>query len=360
MKFTKEAFEKERLEKEKLEDEKIFELMEASLTPESKAWRDKKMADLEPLLAAARREREAAEAAASASAAKDKKSNKDQVFELTHARHDPAHCLAPGLFRNFKRGDRKNLKLDITYTYGSDSIRFWGPEPLGPTDLLVLQGLVALATANGKNSQSLILRDPEKLNVSRLQFLDLKWDAIESDAAVVKGNVSQLCRELGYSFNGGKQFKTIRESIERLWSVSVIVDRDGSRKGFRILADYASKENEGKIFIVLNPRLTEAILGNCGHTHIDMAEIRAIKLDSTRLLHQRLCGWINPGDAGLVTLNTLCAYVWPDEVTNPNTVKYRRRIVRKALAELLAIDWAVLEYEDNKFQITRPPLRCLR
>jgi hypothetical protein len=27
--------------------------------------------------------------------------------ELTHVRHDPAHCLAPGLFRALKRGERK-------------------------------------------------------------------------------------------------------------------------------------------------------------------------------------------------------------------------------------------------------------
>ncbi|PYA99033.1 replication protein C, IncQ-type, partial [Serratia marcescens] len=26
---------------------------------------------------------------------------------LSHVRHDPAHCLAPGLFRALKRGERK-------------------------------------------------------------------------------------------------------------------------------------------------------------------------------------------------------------------------------------------------------------
>ncbi|WP_268915743.1 replication protein C, IncQ-type, partial [Aeromonas caviae] len=36
-------------------------------------------------------------------------------------RHDPAHCLAPGLFRSLKRGERKRLKLDVTYTHGDDS-----------------------------------------------------------------------------------------------------------------------------------------------------------------------------------------------------------------------------------------------
>ncbi|PYA98882.1 replication protein C, IncQ-type, partial [Serratia marcescens] len=37
---------------------------------------------------------------------------------LSHVRHDPAHCLAPGLFRALKRGERKRSKLDVTYDYG--------------------------------------------------------------------------------------------------------------------------------------------------------------------------------------------------------------------------------------------------
>ena len=52
--------------------------------------------------------------------------------DLTHARHDPAHCLAPGLFRSLKRGERKRGKLDVVYDYGDGKrIEFSGPEPLG-------------------------------------------------------------------------------------------------------------------------------------------------------------------------------------------------------------------------------------
>ncbi|MBP8151671.1 MAG: replication protein C, partial [Xylophilus sp.] len=63
---------------------------------------------------------------------------------LTHARHDPMHCLAPGLFRSLKRGDRKKLKLDVTYRYGdNECARFIDFEPLGADDMRLLQGLVA-------------------------------------------------------------------------------------------------------------------------------------------------------------------------------------------------------------------------
>ena len=39
----------------------------------------------------------------------------DIVFE--HARVDPTHCLANGLFRPIKRGMRAETPLDITHTY---------------------------------------------------------------------------------------------------------------------------------------------------------------------------------------------------------------------------------------------------
>ena len=72
------------------------------------------------------------------------------AFDLTHARHDPMHCLVPGLFRSLKRGERKRLKLDVTYHYAeNEQARFVGFEPLGADDMRLLQGLVALGGPKG-------------------------------------------------------------------------------------------------------------------------------------------------------------------------------------------------------------------
>jgi len=278
-------------------------------------------------------------------------------YSLTHARHDPAHCLAPGLFRSLKRGDRKKLKLDITYHYGeNERIRFAGVEPLGADDLRVLQGLVAMAAVSGDSGRGIILRqETESTAGKQLRlFLDLEWDAIEKDTMVAKGSFRQLARELGYAEDGGSQFKTIRDCIERLWMVSIVVEKDGKRQGFRILSEYASDEREGKLFVALNPRLAEAIMGERPHSRINMTEVRGLQTDPARLIHQRLCGWIDPGKFGRVELDTLCGYVWPDEVSNPNTIKKRRRTARKALTELSAIGWIVKKYAIDKWEISRP------
>jgi len=277
-------------------------------------------------------------------------------FDLTHARHDPAHCLAPGLFRSLKRGERKKGKLDVTYTFGQDSLRFWGPEPLGPDDLRVLQGLVALAAVSGDNGRGIVLR-PDTENEAGQQLrlsLDLKFDALEKDAMVVKGSYRHLAKEIGYTEDSGGAYKTIRASIERLWAVSVIAERGGKRQGFRILSEYASDEDSGKLFIALSPRLAEAITGDRQHTRIEMSEVRALESDQARLIHQRLCGWIDQGKSGRADIDTLCGYVWPGDAAAGATARKQRQRIREALPELERLGWVFDEYTKGKYEIKRP------
>lgn len=272
--------------------------------------------------------------------------------DLTHVRHDPAHCLAPGLFRSLKRGERKKLKLDVAYEFGDGKrIEFSGPEPLGADDLRILQGLVAMAGPSG-----LVLSSEPKTEAGRQLrlFLEPKWEAVEQDALVIKGSYRALAREIGYAEDGGSQFKAIRECIERLWKVSIIAQIGKKRQGFRLLSEYASDEQDGKLYVALNPLIAQAVMGGGQHVRIDMHEVRALKTDPARLIHQRLCGWIDPGKSGRVELDTLCGYVWPDEI-NDNAMKRRRGIARKALAELEALHgWTVSEYAKGKYEIARP------
>jgi hypothetical protein len=146
--------------------------------------------------------------------------------DLTHARHDPAHCLAPGLFRSLKRGERKRGKLDVVYDYGDGKrIEFSGPEPLGADDLRILQGLVAMAGPGG------LVLSPEPQTEAGQQlrlFLEPKWEAVQQDAMVVKGSYRALAREIGYA--NPDDTKPVRECIERLWKVSIIAQNGRKRQ----------------------------------------------------------------------------------------------------------------------------------
>jgi len=227
--------------------------------------------------------------------------------DLTHARHDPAHCLAPGLFRSLKRGERKRGKLDVVHDYGDGKrIEFSGPEPLGADDLRILQGLVAMAGPGG------LVLSPEPQTEAGQQlrlFLEPKWEAVQQDAMVVKGSYRALPREIGHA--APDNTRPVRECIERLWKVSIIAQNGRKRQGFRLLSEYASDEQDGKLYVALNPLIARAVMGGAQHVRIDMDEVRALQTDPARLIHQRLCGWIDPGKSGRVELDTLCGYAWP-------------------------------------------------
>ena len=276
-------------------------------------------------------------------------------YSLSHVRHDPAHCLAPGLFRALKRGERKRSKLDVTYDYGDGKrIEFKGPEPLGADDLRILQGLVAMAGPNG------LVLSPEPKTEGGQQlwlFLEPKWEAVTADAMVVKGSYRALAREIGYAEDGGSQFKAIRECIERLWTVSIIAQNGRKRQGFRLLAEYASDEAGGRLYVALNPLIAQAVMGGGQHVRISMDEVRALDSEAARLLHQRLCGWIDPGKTGKAAIDTLCGYVWPSEASG-STMRKRRQRVREALPELVALGWTVTEFAAGKYDNKHRRIDC--
>ena len=273
---------------------------------------------------------------------------KRSKHDLTHAKHDPAHCLAPGLFRSLKRGERKKTKLDVTYQYGTDqAIRFIGFEPLGADDMRLLQGIVALAGPNG------ILLTPETDDQTGKQlrlFMEPKWEAVEQDVLVVRESLTKLLSETGIT-DGGDNIKALKASLTRMSNVTVIV-RQGQQQASFHLMSHAIDADTGRLLIALNPRVTEAILGDRPHARIAMSEVRALESDPARLIHQRLCGWIDPGKSGRISLESICGYVWPTEATG-STMRMRRKVVREALAELERLGWTVDEYAKGKFQIGR-------
>ena len=270
--------------------------------------------------------------------------------DLDHIRHEPGHVLAPGLFKSLRKGDYKRLKLDVFYEFGKgERLEFGGKEPLGVPELRVLQGLIAMAGPEG------LLLSPEPKTESGQQLrllLETKFDAVQANALVAKGSFRALAKAIGYA--DVENTKGIQESIERLWGVSVIAQKNGKRMGFRLLASYSSDdEGDGRLHVALNPRIAQAVLGEAQHCRISMDEVRALKADPTRLIHQRLCGWINAGKSGKTTIETLSGYAWPGDAS-PSAMRQRRVSVRKSLSELKDLNWIITEYVRGKFEISRP------
>lgn len=241
------------------------------------------------------------------------------------------------------------MKLSVAYDFADGKrVEFSGPEPLGADDLRVLQGLVAMA---GPRGQELPAAPCSDIGRALRAQLNLSGAATNADALVVRGSFRELAREIGLA--SLDDTVTIRRCVERLWKVSVIAQSGSVRRGYNLLSGYVSDAAGGRLNVALNPQIAEAVLGCGQHTRIDLAEVRALRGDAARLVHQRLCGWINPGKSGRVGLDALMHYAWPDPA-GVETNKKRKQRLRRALAELSGLGWRVHEYVAEKFEISRP------
>lgn len=274
---------------------------------------------------------------------------------------DRAHALVPGLFRSLGPGDRKRLKLHITYDYGhGEKLEFCGFEPLGVLDMRVFQGLVALAGPDGW-----ILEDSQKASEVGQTLLARLYEPADEEIrnAVVKprsveiqDSLRRLAREIGMD-DGGRSIQQIRKSIERLFTVTIFVESGGKRIGSRLLSAYLSDDDTGGLRVAFNPRLAQAIIGGGAHARIDMMEARALASDPARLIHQRISAFIDPGKSCKVSAEVLAGYVWPDAADTPRAVRSRITKVRKVVDELrLLAGWNVTEIKPDQWRFIRPRL----
>ena len=291
------------------------------------------------------------------------KNNKQKIYDLTHAQHDRMHCLVPGLFRSLKRGERKKEKLDITYNYPNKKIRFTCFEPLGADDMKLLQFLVALG---GVNKHS-VLRVTDNLedDIDKQLIQNFVAQRFEEYAQIIKikiNSIHYLIKEMGLAASGNN-VKRIKENMYRLKNVTIeekfIINSEeyGVSHVYNLISEYLLNEKSGYFYVALNPMIASAILGKSQFSHIDLNEIRSIKSAPTAIIHQHLCGWIDPGKAGNIGLDVLCSYPWPDEATNPETLRTRKLHAKKALKELSNIGWTITEIARNKWEIARPNRR---
>ncbi len=272
---------------------------------------------------------------------------------LAHASHHTALCLAPGLFRPLYNGEQKTGKLDVTYrTARGGVIEFSGPEPLGAYDLRLLQVLVALAGAEGAP----LPMNPETRTGTRLrEGLELTEGEVYKTAWAVRCSYHRISLELGVRPGSSSTTKRIRESLERLWKVSIIVDQGGQRRGYRMLNSLETSEKKGRLSVALNPRIAAAIAGEKGQgrTFINLDEARALKSPGAAVLHQFLCGWAKAGRFNRVGCDKLLSHIWPGP-KNPAAKRQQKKRLGDVLVEIAALEgWSITDEGRGMYLIRR-------
>lgn len=213
-------------------------------------------------------------------------------------------------------------------------------------DMRVLQVLVAAAGPSGRWLEP----EPETEFKAKLGTLLERRGILNQTALYMEKRQPWLLREIGLT-DGGNNLKALRESLRRMAAVTTIVKR-GRLEGFCRILSYAVREESGALVIALNPRIAHAVVTGRRYTRIEMSEVRALKGDPARLIHQRLCGWIDPGSSGRVEVNTLVGYVWP-EAASIEATKKRRQAARRALGEIAGVGWRITQYARGKYEIWR-------
>lgn len=293
---------------------------------------------------------------------KKEASTTDKNPVTTHSRMDSAHCLA-GIFQRPTTAFKQDDKMDISYrTFlengDEETVIFTGKDRLTDEDLKCFLGLVALG-----GMQGLLLEKDEPTKSGNQLQLDLRSRFLkemdEKKSTVIKSTMDNLLNEIGKT-SGGTNYRSLRKSLQKMESVSVkkivrsgqtgkLIDFPATR-----LLSYGYDEHDQSLFVVLNPRVTESILGDRQYVSHDMPDMRAISNELTLMIWFKLCGWVDFGRTGKVTTDTLIGYIWggkPDKACT--TRKYKNR-TRVAIKELEKIGWLVNEYSKDKWEITRP------
>ncbi|UPL21018.1 replication protein C, IncQ-type [Alcaligenes faecalis] len=288
----------------------------------------------------------------------------NEETNLTHAKMAPSFVHAPGLFRCLPKGEQQKLKLNITYVIkgkAQQTYKFWGSEPLNALDLLVLQGLVAIATARfGQHGRKCVVGD----GVFQKEGLALEGGAAFQETMAARFKLCTLLRHFGYKRPSGDTLIRFRNSIERLSAVTVLITSSYFRGAYRLLSGYQLDMETGEVVVCLSPKLTAAVLGTKGYLRVDLSEVRRLKSDAARLIHGRL-HWINAGLSGNVGLDALVDYAYGGDGESKRTTRLKREAaVRKALDELRKLAWTVAETKDKTknvvFTISRPLVKTHR
>lgn len=294
------------------------------------------------------------------------------------ARFHPILSLVSGLFTSKSRQLKSIPTQPVclgSKSYNGTEYFFVGLNPLGASDLRILQAIYLLAS-HPSNTLELEITSPLSQVSTRLaQALTVSGGGAGfGRSKIVSCTIADLANAGGYASSGGGSRKIVSDALSRLAAITVVFNQGGtevSRSNLLASTNLDPSEDgignyTDKIVIALSPGLSPPLLAGskAGFVRIPHADIRALSnieggknLDSARLIYVRLCGFINPGKEKKVSAATLSKYAF-GEAASKDTARRQYQNVRDALENLKAIGWAVSGDErkggERVYTIKRP------
>ena len=256
----------------------------------------------------------------------------DIIFD--HARVDPTHCLANGLFRPIQRGKRAETALDIAHPYKEYTFR-WQHETaqLCIQDQSVLLAVLYLASVPGRAIAVDADHPDAKIQEAR-NALSLMLGAADKACLTITTTARELTNSLGLAISG-PALSRIKDSLKRLAGVSFSITPKVSDNPIWKSMLVSLVNIDGKnLLIGISPTLSKALNDKtAAKTYIDMKEQRILPSDAAKRLHVWLSAWIRPTEKKTIHLDLLVTHVYgaPGE---GDTLYTRRNTIKTSLREL--------------------------
>lgn len=288
-----------------------------------------------------------------------KKSTQPKPLIEDHARLDPSHCLADGLFKPLFRGSRTSAVLDVQYHFQEFVFRWSGPELLSIGDQSVFLAIHRLAAQPGRAEQVGPNHD-NPIFVTIRSMLDMRHEAESLGCLVLTVSPTEIATTMGIA-GSGQALKRIKESLGRLSRVILRINRSETPDTIYWQSNLLSSAiSNRKILVGFNPVLSQALLGKPA-TFIDMREQRALNSDTTKRLHVWLSCWLGINHSHQerkVDMNNLIRHIWGD-VSTSETLYSRRTALKKVLSEINTLSgWVCLLTDSGSVVIKRTPVKA--
>lgn len=197
-------------------------------------------------------------------------------------------------------------------------------KPLTGEDLKVFQMLVSVAAVQRLR---VIARDKVPYSHDERELLEAMHGTTDTRFPLhsrVELSLTNMLELLDWKTNQTYRDR-LRESINRLSSVELTVHQDGQKEPdrYRLIScrhDLGASHKYRRTHVLLNPRQSQ-ILNTPRHkpeerlqyVKIHLVESHLLSTNILRILHLRLCQWINPGACRTVSIKKLISYVTPSD-----------------------------------------------
>lgn len=251
-----------------------------------------------------------------------------------YAKLDPAH-LYDGLF--VPTGGRPRGRLYVPpRSFGGVKVSYQGYEQLGAGDQSVL---LAIAAQAGMRRVIVPHGTESSVGAALRRRLYGDGDDDQSRLVAIATTLYALAKDAGYTAISGETIGLVRASLNRLGNAQIRIISRRLDTAANIIGSIVDPET-GSVGVVINPRLTEAVLGG-QHARISLTERRALRSEVAKLLHAWLSAYLRAGKSLVAEIDTLGPHVWgPAWHQGDPAVRSRRRgQLRDALNEIRGIGW---------------------